>query len=403
MKECARKKGMEVDLEGLLERYERNKELRKGLEGLRRERRKRGKDLSEGGREEKQEEGKRLRGEIRVLEEELREGERRYEELMLRVPNVCFEEVPEGGEGVVIRHYGEVRKEWGGNDHIEIGRRLGVLEVERGVRVGGAKSYYLLGAGAMLENAILQYALDGLIEKGYKFHSGPLMVGRKSMEGTGYFPDFENQAYKIEGEEKYLIGTSEVSLCGYHEGEEIGLEELPFRMVGLSNCFRREAGSYGKEGQGLYRVHQFQKVEQVIIGRNDEEESKELHEELLRNSEEVMRGLELPYRVIRVGSWDLGVGQVIKHDLEAWMPSRGKYEETHSCSTMHEFQSRRLRIRYEEGGVKKYVHTLNNTCIASPRILIPFLEVHGGEDGRIRIPVVLRRYMRGMEFIGSKV
>jgi seryl-tRNA synthetase len=226
------------------------------------------------------------------------------------------------------------------------------------------------------------------------------MVREQAMVGTGYFPIGEEQAYKLERDELYLAGTSEVGVVALHANQVLQREDLPLRYAGLSACFRREAGAAGKDTKGLYRVHQFQKVEQVVICGDDAEETAREHAQLLANAEEILQALELPYRVVVVCAGDMGLGQVRKHDLEAWMPSRNAYGETHSCSTLNAFQARRLNIRFMgENGEKRHVHTLNNTAIASPRILIPLLEVHQQEDGRVRIPVALRPYMGGREYL----
>jgi seryl-tRNA synthetase len=238
------------------------------------------------------------------------------------------------------------------------------------------------------------------------------------MMGTSYFPGGEEQAYalgvdrtpevgldgkdirSIESDRLYLIGTSEVAVASYHSDETLKASDLPKRYAGISNCFRREAGTYGKDTHGLYRIHQFQKVEQVILCEADPAVSASLHKEILANAETVLQALELPYRVVTVCTGDMGRGQVFKNDIETWMPSRKGYGETHSCSTFHDFQARRLGIKYEtKDGEKKFVHTLNNTCIASPRILIPILELNQNADGSVTIPKVLRPYMGGKELI----
>jgi seryl-tRNA synthetase len=222
------------------------------------------------------------------------------------------------------------------------------------------------------------------------------------MRGTAYFPGGEEQAYRVEKDELNLAGTAEVPLTAYHSGELLNESELPKKFVALSTCFRREAGAAGKDTRGLYRIHQFDKVEQVIVCRNDEQESKRWHHEILANSEAVLQALNLPYRVVNVCSGDLGRGQVQKFDLETWMPSRNGYGETHSASRFHEFQARRMNLRYKTADGRKnlFCHTLNNTVIASPRILIPILELYQNLDGTVTIPEVLRPYMGGRTRIG---
>jgi seryl-tRNA synthetase len=206
----------------------------------------------------------------------------------------------------------------------------------------------------------------------------------------------------LESDGLFLIGTSEVSVASYHKDETLKAADLPKRYCGMSPCFRREAGTYGKDTRGLYRIHQFQKVEQVVLCEADDLLSAEIHRELLQNAEEVLQALALPYRVVDVCTGDMGRGQVFKNDIETWMPSRKGYGETHSCSTFHDFQARRLNIKYEtKEGQKKFVHTLNNTCIASPRILIPILELYQNKDGSVTVPDVLRPYMGGQKMISA--
>jgi seryl-tRNA synthetase len=224
------------------------------------------------------------------------------------------------------------------------------------------------------------------------------------MRGTGYYPGAEEQTYRMERDELNLVGTAEVPVTAYRMGEILQEDELPIKSVALSSCFRREAGAAGKDTYGLYRIHQFDKVEQVVVCRNSVEESNKYHAEILANSEGVMQALGLPYRVVIVCTGDLGRGQAKKYDIEAWMPSRKSYSETHSASKFHEFQARRMNLRYKDPDTKKnvYCHTLNNTVIASPRVLIPLMEMYQNADGSITIPEVLRPYMGGRDKIGPR-
>jgi seryl-tRNA synthetase len=242
-----------------------------------------------------------------------------------------------------------------------------------------------------------------MVAKGFSPMLVPNLVRTEAMEGTAYLPGGEEQAYRTLNDEAWLIGTAEVPLTSYHMGEILDCKQLPVLMVGLSNCYRREAGTYGRDTRGLYRIHQFQKVEQVVLCRGDIEESRRWHESILRNSEEILDALNLPYRVVNVCDGDLGRPQVQKFDIETWMPSRKGYGETHSASRFHDFQSRRLNIRYrDEEGKVHFVHTLNNTVVASPRILIPILETYQEADGTITIPEILRPYMCGRTHIGAR-
>jgi seryl-tRNA synthetase len=342
---------------------------------------------------------------LEALENETRQLNSEFEQLMLLVPAPARDDVPLGKddtENVEVKRWGEAPKfDFKTKDHVEIGEALDLFDVERGVKLAGSRSYVLRGWGAQLEAAILRLTVDYLNNKGYTQLSIPVLVKEEAMVGTGYFPVGREQAYLVERDEMVLVGTAEVSLTSYHSGEILKDEQLPLRYFAQSTCFRREAGTYGKDARGLYRVHQFQKVEQVIIGHADTAESDQLHAEILGNAEAVLQALELPYRVVYVCTGDLGQGQVRKHDIETWMPSRNAYGETHSCSTFYDFQARRLKLRYKDkNGQNLHCYTLNNTAIATPRVLIPFLENHQTADGKVRIPKALQPYLGGRTTLG---
>jgi seryl-tRNA synthetase len=258
----------------------------------------------------------------------------------------------------------------------------------------------LKNAGVLLEQAVLQFALHHMVHKGFTPMVVPHLVRDAAMIGTAYFPVGQEQTYRLLEDQLNLIGTAEVSVTAYLADEILREDELPRYYVGLSSCYRREAGTHGKDTHGLYRVHQFQKVEQVVLCANDSAVSTQEHEHILRNAEEVLQALHLPYRVVVVCGGDLGIPQVKKYDIETWMPGRQAYGETHSASKFHDFQARRLRLRYrDKDGTIRFMHTLNNTVIASPRILIPLLEINQRADGSIAIPEVLQPYMEGMQAI----
>jgi seryl-tRNA synthetase len=289
-------------------------------------------------------------------------------------------------------------------DHVELGRRLGLLDIERGVKVSGARFYFLRGAGALLHRAVLSLALDHMVRRGFLPMEVPVLVRDPAMTGTAYFPGGEEQAYRLERDQLNLVGTAEVPLTSFRGGEILQASELPLRYVAQSPCFRREAGAAGKDTRGLYRIHQFQKVEQVCILPADEEQSRAEHEAIVRHAEDLLVALELPYRVVNVCGGDLGQPQVQKYDIETWMPSRGGYGETHSASRFHDFQARRLDLRYRDAqGELRFCHTLNNTVVASPRILIPILELGQQKDGSVVVPTVLRPYMGGLEVLEPAV
>lgn len=336
----------------------------------------------------------------------LKEIDEEWERAQLFIPAIPLDIVPIGKddtENVEISTWGEKPSfNFKIKDHVALGKDLDIIDIERGVKIAGARNYFLKGDGARLHRAVLSFAQDFIAKRGYTLMDVPHIVNYEAMKGTGYFPGGEEMSYHFDerDDDSYLIGTSEVALVSYFKNENLDLDSLPIRVAGYSPCYRREAGSYGKDTHGLYRVHQFYKVEQVVICEATREASEELHKELLSNAEELMQALGLPYRVVDVCSGDLGQGQVYKNDIETWMPSREAYSETHSCSTMLDFQARRLGVRYKDAnGKKKYCHTLNNTLVASPRVLIPLLEMNQQEDGSIKIPEVLQSYMGGQTVI----
>ena len=252
----------------------------------------------------------------------------------------------------------------------------------------------------LLEQAVLRYALDLIVERGYTPMMPPVMVHRGTMEGTGYLPIGADQAYELTRDDGWLIGTSEVPITALHAGEKLAGDALPLRYAGLSYCFRREAGAHGRDTRGLYRVHQFTKVEQVIVAPNDVARSRELHEEILTNAEDVLKGLQLPYRVVALCGGDLGRSAAFTYDIETWMPGRGDYGETHSASRYYDYQARRLDLRYRDENKKvRFCHTLNNTVLASPRILVALIENYQRADGSIAIPEVLVPLMGGREVL----
>jgi len=323
-----------------------------------------------------------------------------YNDILLNIPNPPNDIVPTGKddkENVEIYKWGEIPKfSFPFKSHLELAEDLNMIDIPRAVKVAGTRNYFLKGDGVLLEMAVMRFAVDHLVKKGFIPFKCPALAKDSAMIGTGYYPGGEEQAYQIERDKLSLIGTSEVPLTSIHSDEILKHQDLPKKYLGISECYRREAGTYGKDTKGLFRVHQFQKAEQVIICENSIEESEKHHQMLLENAKEIMQHLNIPYRVVIVCSGDLGMGQVIKHDIEAWMPSRTNYSETHSCSTFYEFQARRLKTRYkDETGKTQFVHTLNNTAIASPRILIPLMELNQNEDGSITIPEVLVPYMGG--------
>lgn len=365
-------------------------------------------DSNNEKRAERIAESKGIGEQLIAREGELDTIEADYRRLMALVPGLPAEGVPEGetdADNVELRTWATPKdKSLTPRDHLELAAMHGMLEQDGARDAAGSRAYALMGLGALLELAVLRFALDRLLAKGYIPVLPPLLVKEPAMFGTGYFPIGEENAYTLERDKLFLTGTSEVGIVAIHANRTFAKEELSgLRFAGITPCFRREAGAAGRDTRGLYRVHQFQKVEQVIFCENDADVSLKEHLALLENAEEIVQALELPYRVVAVCTGDLGLGQIRKHDIETWMPSRGAYGETHSCSTFHDFQARRLSIRYcDEGGRKQFVHTLNNTAIASPRILIALIENHQNADGSIDIPKALRPYLNGVEHLEPK-
>jgi seryl-tRNA synthetase len=350
------------------------------------------------------EEAKLVRAEIEKLEPELLEANKTFDDLMLRVPSIPRPEVPIGkGEedNVEIRKVGTPRAfDFTPKDHIELMSSLGLVNWDGPRRFAGQRSYALVGAGAILELAVTRLAVDVLASRGLTIVIPPVMVKERAMTGTGFFPLGREEAYSISADELFLVGTSEVALVSLHADETLEESQLPIKYAGLSSCFRREAGAHGKDTRGLYRVHQFTKVEQVVFCLPDEEVAEKEHYALLGNAEAILEKLEIPYRVAIACTGEIGLGQTRKHEVESWMPGRNAYSETHSCSTLGDFQARRSNIRLRRGdGSLGYPYTLNNTAIASPRILIPLLENHQQADGSVKLPKALVPYMNGVEVL----
>ncbi len=356
------------------------------------------KDLNE--REALMTKAQAIANDVGALETEFRDVDLSFRSLMLKVPNVIADSVPDGlsdEDNVEILRWGEPRKfDFEPKNHIDLLLSHGLINQETPRRYAGSRAYSLFGDAALLELAVIRYALDFVLRKNFIPSLVPLMVREQALFATGYFPFGEENTYSLEKDELYLIGTSEVSIVANYIDALLEEGSLPIRHAGISACFRREAGAAGRDTKGLYRVHQFQKVEQVVLTTADESQSDQEHLNLLANSEQIMQDLELPYRVVAVCTGDLGLGQTKKNDVEAWMPSRNAYGETHSCSSFRDFQARRANICYrDQSGKKQYVYTLNNTAIASPRILIPIIENNQNSDGTITIPKALRPYMNG--------
>ncbi len=407
-KKAARDKNFKVDIDRLLEIDAELKENKQKLQGIATEKNAIGKTVARLKGEEKTQKLKELselKKDESAIDESVKQLQPLFEEIMRQVAQPTDEDVPVGKddmENVEIRKEGQIRQfDFKPKDHVQLGNSLGIIDIERGVKLAGTRNYFLKGDGALLHAAVLRFAFDYMVEQGYVPLSVPLLMKDEAMMGTGYYPGAEEQTYRMEKDNLNLVGTAEVPVTSYYSGEILKDGQLPARFVAMSTCFRREAGSAGKDTYGLYRIHQFDKVEQVVVCKNDAEESEKYHQQILAHSEAVMKALELPYRVVAVCTGDLGRGQAKKFDIEAWMPSRNAYCETHSASKFYDFQARRMNLRYkdEASGKNLFCHTLNNTVVASPRILIPVMELYQNADGSITIPQVLRPYMGGREKI----
>ena len=349
---------------------------------------------------------------VQALEKQQADAEAESQQIMLQLPAIPDPGWPVGEndkDNVVVRTWADPSRPPmplvdGRKDHVALGTSLGILDFDRGVKIAGSRSYVLRGAGAQLYWAVLRYAQDVLVQRGYEPFVVPVLVTEQCMIGTGYFPTGRDQAY-VTQDNSVLVGTSEVPLASYYGNEILDEKDLPKKFSATSTCFRREAGAAGKDTAGLYRVHQFDKVEQVVVHKADDAEHIALHEEIITNAEDILQALKLPYRVVQNCTGDMGQGKWRMYDIETWMPSRNGYGETHSGSALRDFQARRLNLRYRASGATggkggtQFCYTLNNTAIAVPRVLISILELYQNPDGTVTVPDVLRPYMGGRERI----
>jgi seryl-tRNA synthetase len=410
----ADQKGIKVCIPELLRSDETRRQSLKDAEELRQTKNQLSKHINEllqqGNRTESEgvkEKVNHINIQLSLVEADLSAADMHYNKLMLLVPNVISADTPIGlsdGDNVEVKRVGVPRSfDFEMKDHVTLGELHGIIDVPRGVKVAGSRNYYLKGMGVQLQRAVQQLTIDLLVSRGFILMDVPLMVRKEALVNTGFFPLGQDQTYGIANEDKWLVGTSEVPLVSYYSNEIVDVT-APIKLAAISVCFRSEVGSTSRDVRGLYRVHQFSKVEQVIICANDTAVSDNIFREIMQNAEDILQLLELPYRIMSVCSGDMSQKTYKQYDIEAWMPSRQAYGETHSSSIVLDFQARRSNIRYRDAsGSLQYCHTLNNTAIAAPRILIPLLENHQNEDGSIRIPEALRKYMNGMEKINLEV
>jgi seryl-tRNA synthetase len=350
---------------------------------------------------------KAIDAEITELEKEVDESEGKVNYYLMRLPNLLHESVPTGkdeSDNVPVRTWGKIPKAgFPFKDHIDLGLSLGIMDIERAGKIAGARFFFLKGEGVLLDMALMSFALGEMVKKGYTPIEPPFLMRRKPYEGVVALTDFEDVLYKIENEDLYMIATSEHPMAAMFMDEVLKAEDLPLRLVGISSNFRKEAGAHGKDTRGIFRTHQFNKIEQLIFCKP--EDSWKMHEELILNAEELVQKLGLPYRVVNVCTGDIGTVAAKKYDFESWMPAQNAYRELGSCSNCTDYQARRLNMKYREKEgepPKGFVHTLNSTAIATGRTIVAILENYQEEDGSVRVPEVLREYMNGIRKIEPK-
>jgi seryl-tRNA synthetase len=402
VKAAVRVKGIDLDVDELLSLDQSSRELQRELDEAQTRRKAFAKEFAKADEEtrarlkaEHEEQDQHLKG----IRDQLTRVNDVLQALLLRTPTIPWTGSPVGPEDANV-----TTKVWGERpvfdfeikDHVELLENRGWAEFARARKVAGERAYALTGDMVLLERALLSYALDYLISGGSTVISVPVMVREEALIGTGQFPMHREETYALPADNLYLAGTSEVALVGLHSGEILDAKALPIRYAGISPCFRREAGSAGRDVRGLLRVHQFEKVEQFVICAADDEESDRWHAELLGAAEHLLQGLELHYEVLEIATGDMGVGKYRMNDINTWFPSLGQFRETHSCSSLHDWQARRANVRYRDAdGTVKFAYTLNNTAIATPRLLAAVVENYQTEDQRVRVPQVLQPYLGG--------
>ena len=401
-------KGVDLDLDQLLALHGQVKALLGQVEELRHERNVLSKQTASASDDERSaliERSRQIGGTVKELEPQLRDQQTQLDQLLLLVPNIPGPDEPIGrddDDNVELRRWGETPKfAFQARDHVELLELHDWADFGRIGQVAGSRTYALKGEMVRLELALWRFAADFMEERGFTLIDLPSFAREAAFIGTGHFPGGREEVYQLD-EDLYLSGTAEVGLNYLHSGEILAASDLPIRYAGLSTCFRREAGAAGREMRGLVRVHQFYKVEQYVICAADREESARWFDTLLANGEALVQALELPYRVVRTCTGAMGAGKIRMWDIECWVPSQEVYRETHSVSEIYDWQARRSNLRYrDEDGTVRFAFTLNNTAIATPRILVPLLEVHQQADGTVRVPARLRPYLGDAELLGS--
>jgi seryl-tRNA synthetase len=406
VKQAVRAKGLDLDVDELLAVDHRVRKLTTELDEAQAQRKSSAKEFAkadENRRAELRGQHKELESRLSQLREELSEASAQLQELLLRTPTIPWEGAPIGDESanVTIRSWGQ-RPEFDFTplDHVELLEKRDWAEFARARKVAGERAYALKKEAVLLERALHSYALDVLLDQDFTVISVPSLVTEMPLVGTGQFPGHREETYAIPADDLYLAGTAEVALVGLHSGEILDKKQLPVRYAGISPCFRREIGSAGRDVRGLLRVHQFEKVEQFVICLADDAESDRWHTELLETAERLVQGLGLAYQVLEIATGDMGAGKYRMNDIETWFPSLQHYRETHSCSSLHDWQARRANLRYRDtDGTIRFAYTLNNTAIATPRLLAALIENQQTATGEIQVPEALRPYLGGRELL----
>jgi seryl-tRNA synthetase len=406
VKQAVRAKGLDLDVDELLAVDHRVRKLTTELDEAQAQRKSSAKEFAkadENRRAELRDAHKELETRLSQLREELSEASAQLQELLLRTPTIPWEGAPVGDESAnaTIRSWGEPPTfDFTPLDHVELLEKRGWAEFARARKVAGERAYALKGPAVLLERALHSYALDVLLDQDFTVISVPSLVTEMPLVGTGQFPGHREETYAIPADDLYLAGTAEVALTGLHSGEILDKKQLPMRYAGISPCFRREIGSAGRDVRGLLRVHQFEKVEQYVICLADDTESDRWHAELLSTAERLVQGLGLAYQVLEIATGDMGAGKYRMNDIETWFPSLNHFRETHSCSSLHDWQARRANLRYRDtDGTIRFAYTLNNTAVATPRLLAALIENNQTADGQVRVPEVLRPYLGGRDLL----
>jgi len=421
VKESCQKKQVKIDIDYLLDLDKKRRELLQAIEDMRAQKNKANKEIQQAADKKKKEviilKMRELDKNSDRVSADFKKVSKEFSDLMLQVPNIPSADTPVGPDessNQEIARWGDLPKfDFPIKNHIQLGKELDLIDTEKGTKTGGFRGYYLKNEAALMQLSLMWHTFLKLKDKGFQLIIPPTLIREFVLIGSGHFPSGKDEVFQVanpgklaDGQEiaepMYLAGTSEPSLLAYYADSLLSEKDLPIKLAGFSQCYRSEVGSYGKDTHGLYRLHEFMKVEQVIFCKADVKEADKLFEEMRENCQEVLKELELPHRVVQICTGDIGAGKYKMYDIEAWMPSRQNYGETHSNSNLTDWQARRLNIKYKtKTGEKKFVYTLNDTMIASPRILIAILENYQQKDGSVLVPKILQKYL-GIKKISKK-